>query len=124
MKFGVQVGVDVHLADVVKEVEIEVVHLAFFQLLVENFLYLVHVGQVVAGEFGGQVKALPGIIPEQPAHNRLGLPPVVAPSGIIVVDPPGHSRGHHLAGGGFVDVGVLSLHNRQAHGAHPQGGKA
>ena len=50
---GVQIGVDVHFADVVKEVEIEIVHLALFQLLLENLFHLAHVVQAVAGELGG-----------------------------------------------------------------------
>ena len=50
---GVQIGIDVHFADVVKEVEVEIVHLAFFQLLLENLFHLAHVVQAVAGELGG-----------------------------------------------------------------------
>ena len=40
----VQVGVDVHLTDVVEEIEIKIVHPALFQLLLKNLLHLGHVG--------------------------------------------------------------------------------
>ena len=46
---GVQVGVDVHLAHIVEEIEVKVVHLALFQLRFEDLLNLRHIGQVVAG---------------------------------------------------------------------------
>lgn len=57
----VQIGVDVHLTDVVEEIEIKIVHPALFQLLLKNLLHLGHVGQVVTGELVGNVKFFPGM---------------------------------------------------------------
>ena len=120
---GVQVGVDVHLAHVVEQVEVEVLHLAFLQLLLENLLHLAHVGQVVAGELGGQVELLPGMAGQGLAHHQLGVAVVVAPGGVVVVDAPGHGLVHHGKSGGLVNFGIVPIHHRQAHGAHAQGGE-
>ena len=120
---GVQVGVDVHFADIVEEVEVEVVHLALLQLLLEYLLHFAHVVQVVARELGGQIEALPGILGQGAAHRQLGLAAVVAPGGVVVVDAVLHGVVHHLLSGGLVDLSVLPLQHRQAHGAQAQGGQ-
>ena len=67
----VQVGVDVHFADVVKQVEVEIIHSALLQLLFKYLLYLGHIGQVIAWKLGGQIKALPGVFLQRPANGQL-----------------------------------------------------
>lgn len=57
----IQIGIYVHLADIVEQIEIEVFHLAFSQLFFKNGLNLVHVGKVIAGELCGQIEIFPGI---------------------------------------------------------------
>lgn len=52
----VQVAVDVQLRDVVQEIEVEVVGLAFLELLLEDLLDLTEIVHVVAGELGGEVE--------------------------------------------------------------------
>ena len=92
----VQIGVDIHLADVVEQVEIKIFHLAFFQLAREDFLYLRHVGQIIAREFAGQIKALPGMLFQSLTDDRLGMAVVVAPGRIVIVDALRHGVVHHV----------------------------
>ena len=111
-----------------EEVEVKVVHLALLQLLVKDFLHLVHVGQVVAGKFGGQKEAVPGVFLQNPAHDGLRIAGVVAPGGVVVVDPRLHGLGPQLGGLfliwlGIIGVGVVSGHGGQAHAAKAQGGE-
>ncbi len=120
---GIQVGIDVHFADIVEEVEVEIVHLALFQLGLEDLLHPAHVVQVVAWELGGQIEALPGAPGKGPAQGQLGLAAVVAPGGVIVVDAMLHGVVHHLLSGGLVDLGVFPLQHRQTHGAQAQSGQ-
>ena len=46
---------DVHLADVVEQIEIEVVDAALAELFFKNILDLAHVAQVIAGKLGGKM---------------------------------------------------------------------
>ena len=115
---GVQIGVDVHLAHVVEEIEVEVVHPALLQLLLEDLPHPGHVGQVVAGELVRQIEAVPGVFGQRPAHHQLGVAVVIAIGGVVVVDPVGHGVVHHGLGGGLVDAGVVPVQDGQAHAAH------
>ena len=56
--FRVQIGFNVHLADIVKKVKIEVVDPAFFELPFEDRLHLVHIRKVIARELGCKMPAL------------------------------------------------------------------
>ncbi len=123
VEFGVQVGVDIHFADVVKEVEVKVVHLALLQLFVEDLLHLVHVGQIVTGKFIGQIEAVPGILPQNSAHYELGIAVVVAPCGVVVVDACLHSPGDHAGGFVLVDNADVAADGGQTHTAKAQGGQ-
>ena len=69
--FLIQIGVNVHLADVVEQIKVEILHPAFLQLLLKNLLHLVHVRQVIAWELGGQIEALPRVLFQSPAHDQL-----------------------------------------------------
>ena len=119
----VQIVVDVQLAHVVDEIEIEMIRLAFFQLLFEDLFHLVHVAQVVAREFAGQIKAVPGIFFEHPPHDQLGVAVVVAPGGVVIVDALLHGIGHHGLHLRFVDMLRFAVQQGQPHAAHAQGGE-
>ena len=58
----IQISIDIHLADIVKQIKIKVFHLTFFQLLLEDFFYLRHVCQIISGKLGCQIKAVSIII--------------------------------------------------------------
>lgn len=57
----VQIGVDVFLIDIVEEIEVKIVYLAFFQLFLEDLFYQGHIRKVIAREFTGEVEGLPGV---------------------------------------------------------------
>ena len=120
---GVQVGVDVHLAHVVKQIEVEIIHPALFQLLLKDLPYLGHVGQVIAGELVSQIEPVPGVLGQGLSHHQLGIAAVVAPGGVVVVHPAGHGLVHQSGGRRLVHLGVVPVHDGQAHTAHTQGGQ-
>ena len=123
----VQIGAHVALVYVVKEVEVEVVHAALLQLLLEDGLHPVRpdVGHVVAGEFGGQEPALPRITGQHAAHHPLGIAVVIAIGRVKVVGPPLHGQGHHLGHRRLVHVAVPTAgQQRQPHAAEAQHGQA
>ena len=106
-----------------EEVEVEVLHLTFLQLGLEDLRHLVHVGQVVAGEFVSQIEALPGVGGQRLADGQLRVAAVVAPGSIVVVDAVRHGVGYHLLHRRLVYLVVLPIHHRQTHAAHAQGGQ-
>ena len=59
--FAIEVLLDIELAYVVHEVEIEAIYAAALQLLRENLLVLPEVRDVVSGELGGEVIRITGI---------------------------------------------------------------
>lgn len=119
----IQIGVDIHLADVVEEVEIEAIHPAFFQLLLEDLLHPVHIGEVVAGEFVREEKAVPRVAGKQLPHDELGPPAVIAPRGVEIVDSPLDRVIDHFFRRGLVDPRVVPVDDGQAHGAQPERGE-
>ena len=54
--FRIQIGVYVHLAHIMEQVEVKIFHLAFLQLCFKDFFHLVHIGQVISREFGGEIE--------------------------------------------------------------------
>ena len=112
----VHVPVDVEFADVVQEVEVEVVHLAFLQLFREDLLVLAEVAEVVSGELGGEPVAVARVSGEGLAHDGLGGPHVVSPGGVEVVDARSVGLVHQGLGLGYVHLSVVSVDDRQAHG--------
>ena len=121
--FIVQIGVDVHLAHVVEEVEVEVVHTQLFQLAGEDLPDLAPVGSVVAGELCGNIEPVSRIKGQRFAHHGFRVLAVIAPGGVIIVDAALHGCVHHTQGGSFVDPAVISIEHRQAHRAKAQRGK-
>ena len=103
----VEVGVDVHLADVVHQVEVEAVHLAALQLLGEDLLMPAPVGAVVAGELVCQEEALARVLGQAAAHDLLRDAVVVAPGGVEVVHALLDGQVDHLLDGCLVHGGVV-----------------
>ena len=66
----VQIGVNVHLAHIVKEIEIEVFHSQFLQLPLEDFLHLTPIGRVIAGELGSHIETIPRVSGQGFAHDQ------------------------------------------------------
>ncbi len=121
--FRVEIGVDIPLVDIVEQVEVEVGRLAFLQLPLEDFFHLVHVGEVVAREFAGEIIALSGIPVQIFSGHQLGIAAVVPPCRVEVVDAVLIGIVNHLRGSGFVHFAVFSLQHGQAHHAKPKAGK-
>ena len=46
----IKVLIDVHLAYIVEQIEVEIVYLAFLELLLENLLNVIKVGKIVSRE--------------------------------------------------------------------------
>ena len=116
-------GVDVHLAHVVEQVEIEVFHPAPAQLLLKDLFRLPHVVQVISREFVRQEKLLPGIPGQGLPQRGFGMAVMVAPRGVVVIDTAGHGLVHHAADGFLIHPAVVSADHGQAHRAHAQVGK-
>ena len=86
----IQVMVDIHLAHIVEQVEIKIVHLAFLQLFLKNLFHPAEVGEVVSRELRRQIKILPRIFLQRLAHDCLGMSVVISPCSIIVINPMLH----------------------------------
>ena len=67
----VEIAVYVQLADVVKEVEVEIFHTALLELRLEYLFDLVHVREVVAGELVREVKLFARMPRERASHYEL-----------------------------------------------------
>ena len=117
------VGVDIHIVfiDVVQQVEIEVVHLTLLQLLGKGVRRVRVAGERMAGVFGGQVKAVPGMLFQAAAYHRLGQILHIGPGGVEIIDAVGQRIVHHRLGGVLVDGAVHR--GGQAHGAEAQQGQ-
>ena len=113
----VQILLDVGLADVVYQIEVEMVHLALPELLLEDLLGLGHVGEVVSGELVGEEEAVAGISLQEFPHGRLRSPVMISPRGIVIVDAGGHAAVNQFGRLLHIDVGVVLALERQAHRA-------
>ena len=113
----IKVLVDVHLADVVEQIEVEILHAGLFQLRLKDLPHLWHVGHIVAGKLGRDEKAVPGIPSERIAHDGFGIPAVVAPGRVVVIDALRHGLVHHAEGLFLVDPVVVAVDHGQAHRA-------
>ena len=104
-----------------QQVEIEVVHLTLLQLLGKGVLRVRVAGERMAGVFGGQVKAVPGMLFQAAAYHRLGQILHIGPGGVEIIDAVGQRIVHHRLGGVLVDGAVRR--GGQAHGAEAQQGQ-
>ena len=119
----IEVLLDVELAHVVHQVVIEVLHATAFQLLGEDDLVLSEIGRIVTRELGRQAIRIAIVAGKGAAHHALRIAPVVAPCGVEVVDAMLHGVVDHLEHSGFVDLVVIAVDDRQAHGAEPERGQ-
>ena len=117
----VQVCVDIELAHVMHQVEVEVFDLAFAQLLFEDFFDFAHVGQVIARELVGQVERVAWTVGQRTAYHQFGVAAVVAPGSIKVVHAVLEGVVEHFPRSRLVDDVVVSVDDRQAHAAHGHG---
>ena len=60
--FIVEIGIDVHLADIVKKIKIKIIHLQFFQLFIKDLFDLAPIGRIIPRKFCRHIKALPRIL--------------------------------------------------------------
>ena len=121
--FLIQIGVDIHLTDVVEQVKIEIGNLTFFQLFFKNFFYFVHVRQVISREFIRKIKAFAGMFCQRLSHDQFGISIVISPGGVIIIDAVFHRIIHHLTGSSFIDPGIIPVDDRKAHRSHSKSRK-
>ena len=118
---GVGIGLDGLLVHVVQQVEVEVIHLALAQLLLEDGGGIVALADLMARELRGQVVAVPGIGREHAAQHGFGLSAVVGPGGVDVVHTALEGQAHHL---GHLHLVHLALRVAgQAHRTEAQQGE-
>ncbi len=114
---GVEVLLDVGLADVVDEVVVEVPRAGLLELLLEDLLGVPHVGHVVSGELVGEEVAVPRVFGERLAHDGLGVAAVVAPCGIVVVYPLFHRLVDERVDLLLNGFRIVAVRDRKAHRA-------
>ena len=49
--FIIQILVNIHLADIVEQIEIKILHLAFFKLLLKNLFHFPEIGKIIPRNF-------------------------------------------------------------------------
>ena len=70
-----------------------------------------------------RIEAVPRVSRQRPAHDQLGVLPMIAPCGVVVVDAVLHGGIHHPERGVPVDPAVVAADHRQAHRAEAQRGE-
>ena len=119
----VEILLDVHLAHVVEQIKIKILHAALCELLLKNFADLGHIAEIVAGELGGEVVDRARIGGQCLADDSLGVPVVIAPSGVKIIHPVLQRVGDHFGDLRGVDILKILAGSRQAHTAQPQRGQ-
>ena len=122
-KLGVKVLVDILLAHVVDEVEVKELHPRLLELLLEDLLDLVHIVDVVTGELGRDHELIASVAVKRDTHGNLGLAIVVTPCGVEIVHATIERVVNHLVDGILVDLGIVVIDHRQAHGPKPERGE-
>ena len=118
-------GVEVHFhglfVNIVQQIEVEILHTALFQLLLE-YLSRVVAGadDLVSGIFGGKEIAFPGIFTEDPTDNSFGFAAVIGIGGVKIVYTMLNGIGGHFCNASFIDAAVRM--GGQSHGAEAQPG--
>ena len=118
-----QILLDVDLAYVVQQVEVDVVHLELLELLCEDLLVLAEVARIVRGKFRGDVEAVSVVALERLARHDFGITAMVAPRRVKVVDAVLDRIVEHCKRRRLVDFGAVPLEHRKAHRAKPEHGK-
>ena len=79
-----------------QKIKVEVFHLAFLKLLLEDLFRIVFIGDRVSREFISKIETVSGIVLQYPSDDVLGGAAVIRPCRIIVVDAVLHGIVHHL----------------------------
>ena len=95
-----------------EQIEIKILHNAFFQLLFKNLFHLIHIGKVIARELCSQEIAVPGIGRQYFPHGRFRISVMVSPGRIIIIDAMLHGIGYHPGRFGFVNLCIISVNYR------------
>ena len=119
----IQVLIDIHLADIMEQVEIKIPSSCLLQLFFKNLLYFRHVGKVIAGELVCQIIAVPRILRQSFPQHGLGVPAVISPCGIIIIDSCSHCLVYHSERLLPVNTAVIPVCNRQPHRAETKPGQ-
>ncbi len=122
-ELGVEVVVDILLTDIVNEIKVKELHPRLLELFLEDFLDLIHVVDVVTGELGRDHELIASVAVECHTHRDLGLPIVIAPCGIEIVHAVLERVVDHLVDGILVDLGIVAIDHRQAHGPKTERGE-
>ena len=117
----VEILLYVHLAYIVEEIKIKVLHSRLFKLLFKDFFYLSHIGKIVTRKLGGNIKLVSGIFGKSLSHNNFRITVMITPCGIVIIDACGHCLVHHLKGFFFINAAVISPDYWQSHGAESKG---
>ena len=116
----VEILLDIHLAYIMEEIKIKILHPALLQLFLEYLFYLVHIGKIVSGEFIRKIEALSRICAQRLAHRQLRIAAVIPPRGVVVIYALFHGIRHHLFHLVIVDFSVVTVEHRQSHRAHSE----
>ena len=95
---GIFIGRKRILIYVVQKIEIEVVHLTFFELLLKGLLGIVFLRYSVTRKFIGKIEALSGIILQYLSDNDFGHSVMIGNCCVIVVNSVLHGIVHHFRG--------------------------
>ena len=66
----VQISVDIHLAHIVKEIKIKILHAQLLKLLLEDLFHLVPIGRIVAGKLRRNVETVSRIFGQSFSHDK------------------------------------------------------
>ena len=82
--------------DIVNQIKVKILHLAFFQLMLKNPFKIIFALQQPRRHFCGEKIALPGVLFQCLSDKSLGLPFVIGICSIKVVDAMSHGVVNHL----------------------------
>ena len=115
---GISIGGVGILADIVQQVEVKILHAAFFQLLGKDCRRIIAVADLMAGILGGKIIAVPGELVQDLPDNHLGHAAVIGIGGVKIIDALLQRIAHHFLRPCLVDASVSP--GRQTHGAEAE----
>ena len=117
----VEVGVDGHLAHIVQQVEVEIFHAAFLQLLLKDRRRVIALAQLMPRVFRREQEALSRVFFEHAPHHPFGFAAVVGVCRVKVIHAMRQGVFRHLRHLRLDDFARLV--HRQAHRAKAQHGQ-
>ena len=121
--FIIQIRVNVHLTDVMEEIEVKIFHLQLFQLPFEDLLHMPPVGRIISRELGRDIELLPRMILQRLTHDDLRVLAVITPGRIIIIDSCRHRSIHHTKRGSLIDPAIIPIEHRKAHSSKAKRGQ-